>query len=991
MILSVDFFKSKPLKMKRPDQLKRFARVLKLTLLVLLPATIHINAQSPATVWYFGSNAGIDFSSGGPVALTNGAMSAGEGCASVSDASGNVLFYTNGTTVYDATHNPMPNGTGLMGNFSSTESAAIAPMPGTCNKFYVFTVDANQYESTINSGLRYSIVDMSLNSGLGDVTATKNIPMQNGAFEKLAIVKHQNGTDFWVVTNQVMTTSYNAYLLSTSGVSPIPVTTNIGFSHGSWALGYLAFSPNGTKAAVAISESQVFELMDFNNSTGVFSNLITLTPSVSSYTHYGVCFSPDGSKLYCSTIGNGSGSPSHIYQYDLSSGVPATIIASQYLVSVYTVGAAGYHYGGMRVAADNKMYVAKYYNSFISSIDSPNSAGVACNFVENSVNLGGPLSILGLPHSILGNQLNVAVTGPTTICVGDTVTLAAIGGTSFTWNTGDTISTVSVSPAATTQFSVIVSAGACYDTAYHTISVTPAYTANITGLDTICSGVNVTLHGSGGGTYLWNNSSTIDSIVVTPTSTTSYTLIVGSGTCADTAAFTINVVSAFSGSIAGSDSVCSGASTTLIASGGGSYLWSTGATTSTLNVTPATTSNYSVIVGTGSCADTVVHTVSVLPSFNSNITGLDTICSGNSTSLTASGSGPFVWSTGGNTATITSTPVASTNYFVIAGSGMCADTAFHNVVVNALPVVNIVGTDSICSGSSTILNASGANLYLWSNGGTTSTISPQPTSTTTYSIIGTNNAGCTATASHTIVVLAVPSASAGTDITICAGTTIQLQATGGGSYQWTNNTVLSNYLISDPLAIPFLTTSYIVTISNGFCSDMDTVVVTVNPIPVAIVTGSATILLGDNLVLTANGGGTYLWDNGSTDSILAVAPQQTTTYCVIVQNASSCADTACATIEVVEESSLYIPNCFTPNGDQNNQTFITPSTNIVEFHIMIFDRWGQLLYESNDVNAGWDATFKGSPVQEDVYVYVASAKGADNRIYNRTGHVSVIR
>src|SRR6218665_3184083 len=145
--------------------------------------------------WYFGKNAGLDFATSPPTVLT-GALNSYEGCASISDASGNLLFYTNGDTVYNSLHQVMVNGFNLGGSYSTTQSAIILKKPGSASLYYIFTADNCGFVD----GLSYSIVDMTLQSGLGAVTI-KNTQPYTPTTEKLCAVRHCNGTDFWVVTH----------------------------------------------------------------------------------------------------------------------------------------------------------------------------------------------------------------------------------------------------------------------------------------------------------------------------------------------------------------------------------------------------------------------------------------------------------------------------------------------------------------------------------------------------------------------------------------------------------------------------------------------------------------------------------------------------------------------------------------------------------------------------------------------------------------------
>lgn len=156
----------------------------------------NVLAQKETANWYFGQNAGLDFNSGAPVSINGGQIFTNEGCSSISDASGNLIMYTDGINIWDKNHTIMPNGNGLLGDPSSAESSIIVPKPGNALIYYVFTVAIDGS----SDGIRYSEVNISLNGGNGDVTANKNIFLAGPASEKLTAVKHANSQDIWVVT-----------------------------------------------------------------------------------------------------------------------------------------------------------------------------------------------------------------------------------------------------------------------------------------------------------------------------------------------------------------------------------------------------------------------------------------------------------------------------------------------------------------------------------------------------------------------------------------------------------------------------------------------------------------------------------------------------------------------------------------------------------------------------------------------------------------------
>jgi hypothetical protein len=273
-----------------------------LALLLYLFACVSFG-QGEANNWYFGNKAGITFNSGVPVALVNGEMQAEEGCASLSDASGQLLFYTNGISVWNRNHQVMVNGSGLLGHQSSTQSGTIVPLPGSSNLFYIFTLDAQAGAN----GFRYSLIDLNLDGGLGAVTTTKNVLINTPSCEKISVVKHSNDTDYWIVTRESNSNKFNTHLLTSSGLSATPVISFSSFimTQNTDTVGAMKISPDGFKLAVCYSynPSSRVELLDFNTTTGQLSNpqIIITTNGVG---YYGVEFSPNNRLLYI-TEGNG--------------------------------------------------------------------------------------------------------------------------------------------------------------------------------------------------------------------------------------------------------------------------------------------------------------------------------------------------------------------------------------------------------------------------------------------------------------------------------------------------------------------------------------------------------------------------------------------------------------------------------------------------------------------------------------------------------------
>lgn len=383
---------------------------------VLLFLSIGCFAQGEANIWYFGFYAGLDFNSGSPVALTDSQLQTNEGCATISNSAGKLLFYTDGVKIWDKNHNLMPNGTGLLGHPSSTQSAVVVPKPNSNTIYYVFaTLNA------ANGGITYSEVDMSLNGGLGDVTNNKNIPLVTPACEKITAIKKIN-SDYWVMVHGFGDNNFYAYTVSGSGVNPTPVVSSAGATITSNfnTIGYLKFSPDGTKIVAANLESNI-ELFDFDIVSGLVSNSRVL---LTNYGNYGVEFSPSGNVLYVT-------SNIHLYQYDLTA---TNIFSTRTLI--YD---ANNELGALQLGPDGKIYLAKFYSNYLHAIAKPEILGVGCDFTFNAVSLGPfGLSEIGLPQFIQ-SYFNTSFKVQN-LCLGSTTMFSlntSSPPTSIAWDFGD--------------------------------------------------------------------------------------------------------------------------------------------------------------------------------------------------------------------------------------------------------------------------------------------------------------------------------------------------------------------------------------------------------------------------------------------------------------------------------------------------------------------------------------------------------------------------
>ena len=214
-------------------------------LLLLLAIITFSSYGQQGNIWYFGGGAGLDFNSGSPVPIFDGQVNTVEGVATLADENGDLLFYTDGMTIWNKNHDTMPNGTGLLGDTSSTQSGIIVPKPGSSTLFYVFTVAV----AGSPLGVHYSEVDITLDGGLGDVNANKNIQILPNCTEQITAVVHANGTDIWVITHGYGNDVFSAFLITSAGVTTTQVNSTVGLPldpfNSSDAIGYLKASPTG--------------------------------------------------------------------------------------------------------------------------------------------------------------------------------------------------------------------------------------------------------------------------------------------------------------------------------------------------------------------------------------------------------------------------------------------------------------------------------------------------------------------------------------------------------------------------------------------------------------------------------------------------------------------------------------------------------------------------------------------------------------------------
>ncbi len=386
-----------------------------------------IQAQKEANNWYFGKNAGVTFNTDPPSALINGKINTREGCASFSDKNGNLLFYTDGVKVWDSTNTMMPNGNGLHGDLTTTQSALIVPHPDSINIYYIFTVAAKGSEN----GLQYSRVDMNLNSGKGDIPLNeKNIKLMSPSCEKVAAVKKDNGKEYWILALQYKSDNLLAYSIDKNGLNHSPIINKtslfISDKQSSNTVGYLKFSSDGKKIGFNNSQLGYTLIADFNNSNATISNIWKFNTNLG----YGLEFSPKSQFLYLTEEAT-----TKIFQYDMRTNNMEKFINSRIVIDS-CLSSIPY---ALQIGPNQKIYVSYRDFKFLSVIHSPDSLGFSCRPQHDYIYLEGKTTIFGLPNyisSLFLNKLNLWK--DTIICLKHNLIITCNIKGSIKWNTGDT-------------------------------------------------------------------------------------------------------------------------------------------------------------------------------------------------------------------------------------------------------------------------------------------------------------------------------------------------------------------------------------------------------------------------------------------------------------------------------------------------------------------------------------------------------------------------
>ena len=828
--------------------MNRFVKILFLSSLIFLNCVIVFpqgdNTTKEGIKWYFGKNAALDFSQWLPRFVEGSEMVAREGCASISNKDGDLLFYTNGETVWKSNNEVMLEGADLNGNTSATQSAVIIPKPGSSDIFYIFTVD----DFAGGKGLSYSVVDMSIPGGGGVVWDEKNRKppgAENKLFtEKIASAKHSNGRDYWVVTHEWGNSNFYSYLINSNGIQN-PIIQTMGENHGHPSIhdeelrlstGYLKISPHGNKIAAAIEGEGIIDIFNFNTGTGYLSinRKITGIKNV-----YGLEFSISEQFLYASQ--RLTGEPHYIYQWDLSSNDQETIVNSRTIIGdVHPILLNG----ALQLAPNGKIYIAFSGKNYIGVINSPNKKGELCNYDPKGVSLGDGLSYMGLP-TFISTFFEGDGFVYSDICFGDTTKFtftSLYAPESIEWNFDDgTLPLKNIYDPThiflfAREFTVRMTTvrDGIPEYVEKKIVIHPAPEINLGGDEQdICFGDQLILDAGSANFYEWNTGWVHQQIAINEAGTYSVT-VTDFNLCKSISSVEVTVLDLpHIEQVPTTDAYC-------------------GSPDGTASVIPEGEINeytYQWInedgdsIGTRSTIEDLAYGV-----YTVSVTSILTGC----------------------TKTINDVGISEKDA--------------PPVYISA----SIEVSDTICPGTAVILTANEAVSYEWNNNSTSSELLVYPEENTIYSVTGSatfsgTGRECSAVAFYTVNVRPQQGLDLGEDQVRCMGEEIILDAGDRESWLWQDESKLQKFTVNN-------TGTYYVAVTDSFnCVAIDSVGFHFNPVPpVNIGPQNSTSCMGKEIILDATtfDGVEYLWSDSTSSAQLTVT--ETGNYKVIVTNEFGC-------------------------------------------------------------------------------------------------------
>ena len=609
---------------------------------------------------------------------------------------------------------------------------------------------------------------------------------------------------------------------------------------------------------------------------------------------------------------------------------------------------------------------------------------------------------------VLVNPLPVVDAGADQVlCDGQSVTLNGSGAVSYVWDNGVTDGVSFVQAVGTNTYTVTgTDANGCLNTDQVDVTVNPLPTVDAGADQIVCDGESVTLNGSGAVSYVWDNGVT-DGVSFVPSLGTTIFTVTGTDAdgCSNTdhLAVTVNPLPTVDGGV--DRTVCEDVLVTLNASGAVNYVWDNGITNGVSFMPDIGTTIYTVVgtdVNGCSNSDQVNVTVNALPLVNA---GPDqAVCEGTSVTLNGSGAVSYVWDNGVVDGVSFVQPVGTITYTVTGtDDNACSNSDQVNVTVNPLPVVDAGADQTVCETTQITLSSIGSPNLTWDNGVTNNVPFYQAIGTVIYTVHDSLSTGCVASDQVSVTVHPNPIVQA-RDEEICPGEGVTLSGEGALTYTWTGG------VIDGVEFFPTNTATYVVTGSNQFgCTASAEATVTVFEGPIAdfniLDFTLTTVNSGTGFENLSSGGVSYEWNFGDGswpsnefEPYHEFPTDDAGSYEIIltVTSADGCVDDRIKYVYVTQDYTIYVPNAFTPDGSGVNEIFkpVMEGFDENDYTLYIFNRWGDLVFESHDMEVGWDGKYSQHDigVQDGVFTWkieAGIANSSDSKIF--VGHVSILK
>ncbi len=618
---------------------------------------------------------------------------------------------------------------------------------------------------------------------------------------------------------------------------------------------------------------------------------------------------------------------------------------------------------------------------------------------------------------ITAGPISFSVTGlsvnSSTICAGQNTTITATGATSYTWSNGTNSNSIIISPNVSSSYTVIGVSSSCTLQAISNINVVPNSTVGVSANTTICAGETIILLANGSSTYLWDSGITTASIAVNPTITTSYSVSnTSSGLCSNIAVVTISVLPTPSISFNSNGTICQGSnsSVSLTVNGANSYAWENEPTLSTLTgsvviASPITNTNYTVVGTSGSCSNTAVISVTInpMPSITS-IFVTNTSCglpNGSATITSTPTNNTYTWSSGAISTTNTASALPSGNYTVSAINGACQTNSVISVLSSLPLTITSTTSPTYCNlnnGSINVIDNLLNSNYVWSPNITTTNIANN-LSAGIYSL-NVSNGACNTSTVFTVPLISGPSSLNNlivNPICLSKNGNINILNVISGTSPYLYN--LNNIGYSSTTNFTNLSEgSYTIVVkdaNNCIYTQLINLKATITNAIIDLTTNEPDC--GNNngeFIINSIHGGTapYLtnFNNNGITSNNSFSLLSSGNYSLNIIDSNKCETQLIMKMPDNKDYSLYIPNTFTPNNDKINDIWFAQGTCLGTFNCTIYNRWGEKMKELKDINDGWDGTFNGEKVPDDVYVYIVEVLTKSGYV-NRTGHITLFR